>query len=151
MILPEEVPGSEENHLEALDLAQIEHVVTKVEESMIEYLRVAPSLGLEIVSPDLIDIIDAALCEAEGNPAEKVFSQDEKGFFLFGLYEEIIQQPSNIFETVIKADGKRYYVPLKPALWTACLDRLKTKIQEIEGANPGNCMIQELGNSRKPY
>ena len=143
MILPEEVPGTQSSGV-SLDLNQIEQVIAKVEESMVEYLRIAPSLQLTIKPQHLIQVIEAAISEAQGNPPEGVFSHDQMGFFLYGLYEDIIQHPSNIFETVVKNDGKSYYVPLKPELWEACLQQLRLDVEELDMSMPLPTPVKSL-------
>ena len=111
----------------APDLAQIERVVEKVEDMMATYLEGGAKLGLELDTAQVLAVIDRAMEEAggRGNPD---FGTDVSGYHMSGLYEELIQQPSNIFEHVTREDGEKVYVPLSPALWQACLVRLRAKV-----------------------
>lgn len=112
------------------DLAQIERVVEKVEDMMATYLEGGTKLGLFLDTPQVLEVIDRAIAESEGrgNPD---FGSDVSGFHMGGLYEELIQQPSNIFEQVTKEEGGTEYVPLSVPLWQACLARLRAKVADL--------------------
>ena len=48
-----------------------------------------------------------------------------EGFFFTGLFDEMMQQPSNIFDEVTDARGVSYYVPLTAETWIRCLETLR--------------------------
>lgn len=112
------------------DLAQIERVVEKVEDMMATYLEGGGKLGLSLETEQVLAVIDRALEEAEGR-GNADFGADVSGFHMSGLYEELIQQPSNIFEQVTRESGEKEYVPLSVPLWQACLVRLRAKVAEL--------------------
>jgi hypothetical protein len=72
--------------------------------------------------------IDAARAEAGGQPSPFPDGADARTFFVHGLYDEIVQQPSNLFETRVFPDGSERYIPVSQAVWTAGLDRVKAVI-----------------------
>jgi len=112
------------------DLTQIERVVEKVEDMMATYLEGGSKLGLSLDTEQVLAVIDRAMEEAAGR-GNADFGTDVSGFHMSGLYEELIQQPSNIFEQVTREDGEKEYVPLSVPLWQACLVRLRAKVAEL--------------------
>ena len=48
-----------------------------------------------------------------------------EGFFFAGVFEDLVHQPSNIFDEVIGANGKAYYFPLTVETWIVCLETLR--------------------------
>jgi hypothetical protein len=118
------------NPLPAPNLDQIERVVEKVEDMMATYLEGGSKLGLSLDTPQVLEVIDRALAESEGR-GNADFGSDVSGFHMGGLYEELIQQPSNIFEQVTREDGTQEYVPLSVPLWQACLARLREKVDGL--------------------
>ncbi|MDX6765935.1 MAG: hypothetical protein SFU85_04010 [Candidatus Methylacidiphilales bacterium] len=113
------------------NLAQIERVVEKVEDVMATYLEGGEKLGLSLDTGQVLEVIDRALEEAEGR-GNTDFGSDVSGFHMSGLYEELIQQPSNIFEQITLEDGEKTFVPLSPALWKACLGRLRARVEALD-------------------
>lgn len=111
-----------------LDPKRIAEIVLRLEQVIVDYLALGRKMEIEISGEALLDVIDEVTNEAHERPPGKPFAETPEGFFLSGLYEELVQQPSNIFEQVTQADGKEYYVPLKPALWCACLGRLREEV-----------------------
>jgi len=51
----------------------------------------------------------------------------EIDFFMSGLLEEIVQIPANVFEEVEFPDGKTRYMPVRPEVWGAGLERFEAK------------------------
>jgi hypothetical protein len=87
---------------------------------------VVPEMVLKPV--EIVSAIDAALAEAGGQPSPFPDGADARTFFVHGLYDEIVQQPSNLFETRVFPDGSERYVPVGRAVWVACLERVKAGI-----------------------
>jgi hypothetical protein len=73
--------------------------------------------------------VEAAIQEASGKPSPWPDGADARTFFIHGLYDELIQQPSNIFETKLFPDGSTRYVPIGRAVWKACLERLRDRLK----------------------
>lgn len=48
-----------------------------------------------------------------------------ESFFFAGVFEDLVHQPSNIFDEVIGADGKACYVPLTVETRIECLETLR--------------------------
>jgi hypothetical protein len=115
----------------APDLAQIDRVVEKIEDVMATYLDGGAKVGLELDVAQVLRVIERAQEEAEGR-GNADFGEDVAGFHMAGLYEELIQQPSNIFEQITREDGEPTYVPLSAPLWRACLARLRDKVAALE-------------------
>ncbi|MBB5038647.1 hypothetical protein [Prosthecobacter dejongeii] len=111
-----------------VDLAELKTVVGKMQVVIADYLESGKNLNITLQPIEILSAIDAALEEAQGRPSPWPDGADARTFFVHGLYDEIIQQPSNIFETRLFPDGSQRYIPISPALWKACLHRLRESI-----------------------
>ncbi len=113
------------------DLKQIQTVVGKLQVVIADYLESGKTLKITLNPIEILSAIEAAIQEADGHPSPWPDGAEARAFFIHGLYDEIIQQPSNIFETRLFPDGSERYVPISRSVWKACLDQLRSKI--IEG------------------
>lgn len=113
-----------------VDEAQMDEVVKKVQVVMADYLESGRGLGMKLTCVEVLSAIQAAIEEAEGNPSAWPDGADARAFFVHGLYDELVQQPSNIFETKLFPDGSTRYVPISRAAWKACLERLKRRLED---------------------
>lgn len=95
---------------------------------MADYLESGKTIDIALNPVEIISAIDAAIHEAEGQPSPWPDGADARAFFIHGLYDELIQQPSNIFETKIFPDGTERYIPIARATWKACLEKLRHQI-----------------------
>ena len=111
-----------------VDTSQLSTVVGRVAVVMADYLESGKDIGLELNPVEIVSAVDAAIREAEGLPSPWPDGADARTFFIHGLYDELIQQPSNIFETRRFPDGTERYVPIARATWKACLERLRQQI-----------------------
>lgn len=134
---PEEVVATlkTERELEKLiageekpDAAAVNAVVARIQLAMADYLESGKRLGIQLKSIEIVSALDAALAEAAGLPSPWPNGADPRTFFVHGLYDEIVQQPSNLFETRVFPDGSERYIPVSRAVWTAGLDRVKAVI-----------------------
>ncbi|MFM7606013.1 MAG: hypothetical protein ACKO8Z_12570 [Prosthecobacter sp.] len=113
------------------DTRQINAVVSKLHVVIADYLDSGKPLKISLSAIEILSAVEAAIQEAVGQPSPWPDGADARTFFIHGLYDEIIQQPSNIFETKRFPDGTERYVPISRATWKACLEHLREKI--IEG------------------
>jgi hypothetical protein len=117
----------------APDLRAVGDVVRKLQVAIADYLESGKGMAITLKPVEIVSAIDAALAEADGQPSPWPDGADARTFFLHGLYDEIIQQPSNIFETRIFPDGSERYVPVGKGVWKACLERVKAGILRGKG------------------
>ncbi len=110
------------------DTTQLADVLAKLSVVMADYLEGGRHLDIVLNPVEILSAVEAAIHEAEGQPSPWPDGADARTFFIHGLYDEIIQQPSNIFETKIFPDGSERYIPIAKATWKACLERLREKI-----------------------
>ena len=82
-------------------------------------------VGVDLNAPKLAMLCDELLREASEPGYRPAFDDSVEGFFLGGVFDELVQQPSNIFDQVMGTDGREYYVPLTTEQWIACLQRLR--------------------------
>ncbi len=112
------------------DLRQIQDVLGKVQIAIADYLKSGAPLQITLNPVEILSAIEAAIREAEGQPSPWPDGADARTFFIHGLYDDLVQQPSNIFETKLFPDGTERYIPISRATWKACLERLKAQIVE---------------------
>ncbi|MBN8421525.1 MAG: hypothetical protein J0L73_21600 [Verrucomicrobia bacterium] len=110
------------------DTTQTASVLARVSSVMADYLEGGKPIGIVLNPVEILSAISAAIQEAEGRPSPWPDGAEARAFFIHGLYDEIIQQPSNIFETRTFPDGTERYIPLDKATWKACLQRLHAQI-----------------------
>ncbi len=110
------------------DTTQMGDVLAKLSVVMADYLEGGRHIDIVLNPVEILSAVEAAIHEADGQPSPWPDGADARTFFIHGLYDEIIQQPSNIFETKIFPDGSERYIPIAKALWKACLERLREQI-----------------------
>lgn len=116
----------------SVDEGAVKAVAARVRVAMADYLESGKGLGWILKPVEIVSAIDAALKEAAGIPSPLPEGDNARVFFLHGLYEEIVQQPSNLFETRVFPDGSERYVPMGKAVWRACLEKVKAEILKAE-------------------
>lgn len=104
---------------------QIKSIVRKVKAVIVEAKAEASHSGVDLTSESLIRVVDEAILEASDMSHQPDFPQTVEGVYLSGIYDDLIQQPSNIFDIVTRADGKSYYIPLSSGVWARCLEVLR--------------------------
>lgn len=139
--VPEEVAGAlrTERELERLiageekvDQRAVAEVVARVQVVIADYLESGKGLGMVLKPVEIVSAIEAALAEANGVPSPFPDGADARTFFVHGLYDEIVQQPSNMFETRVFPDGSERYVPVGRAVWWAGLEKVRARIVEAK-------------------
>ncbi len=112
------------------DTSQLTSVLEKLGVVIADYLESGRTIDIVLTPIEILSAVEAAIREAEGQPSPWPDGADARTFFVHGLYDEIIQQPSNIFETRIFPDGSERYIPIAKATWKACLEQLRQQIIE---------------------
>jgi len=112
------------------DTRQIHTVISKLQCVIADYLDSGKPLKITLSAYEILSAIEAAIQEAVGQPSPWPDGADARTFFVHGLYDEIIQQPSNIFETKLFPDGSERYIPISRATWKTCLVHLREQIIE---------------------
>ena len=112
------------------DVREIRAVVSKLHVVIADYLESGKPLQIKLTGIEILSAIEAAIREAEGQPSPWPDGADARTFFIHGLYDDLIQQPSNIFETKLFPDGSERYIPVSRATWKACLESLRSQIIE---------------------
>jgi len=112
------------------DTRQIHTVISKLQSVIADYLDSGKPLKITLSAYEILSAIEAAIQEVAGSPSPWPDGADARTFFVHGLYDEIIQQPSNIFETKLFPDGSERYIPISRATWKTCLESLREQIIE---------------------
>lgn len=110
------------------DTTQIADVVAKLSVVMADYLEGGKHIDIVLNPVEIISAVEAAIREADCQPSPWPDGADARTFFIHGLYDELIQQPSNIFETKVFPDGTERYLPIAKVTWKACLEQLREQI-----------------------
>lgn len=105
---------------------QLKSVIRRLEVVLGEALEGGRRVGVEVTPAKLALLCDELLIEAEQPGYRPANDGTVEAFFFGGLFEEMVQQPSNIFEEVTSPEGKSFYVPLTVETWTECLRTLRT-------------------------
>lgn len=113
-----------------VDTTQLVEVLSKLSVVMADYLEGGKNIDIVLNPVEILSAVEAAIREAEGQPSPWPDGADARTFFIHGLYDEIVQTPSNIFETKIFPDGTERYIPIAKGAWKACLERLRLQIVE---------------------
>ncbi|MEM6885237.1 MAG: hypothetical protein AAF571_09410 [Verrucomicrobiota bacterium] len=108
------------------DLRDLDSIVKHLDQDIGAYLKLGVSSNLQLTSEQLLQVIEWAKMV---NREEEVFPPEttEVDFFMSGLLEEIVQIPYNVFEEVEFPDGKTRYMPVRPEVWEAGLERFEAK------------------------
>lgn len=113
---------------EPVTSAQIRTVVRRLRVLLGEALEQSRRVGVELTPLKLVALCDELLREAHEPGYRPAFDDSVEGFFLGGLFDELVVEPSNIFDTVISTDGREFYVPLSAEQWIACLETLRLSL-----------------------
>jgi hypothetical protein len=112
----------------AADTREISAVVSKLHVVIADYLDSGRPLKITLSAVEILSAVEAAIREAGGQSSPWPDGADARTFFIHGLYDDLIQQPSNIFETRLFPDVSERYIPISRATWKACLERLRDQI-----------------------
>ena len=99
---------------------------------MTNHLEGARRIGHPLNLEQVIAIVDALHAEADGTNRPVAFSDGEITFYLMdGLYEELLGEPSNIFQSIQTPDGVTRFEPLRRDFWVACLEALRQRMERL--------------------
>jgi hypothetical protein len=104
---------------------QIRGIVKRLQVLLGEAMEQGDRVGVEVTPPKLARVCDELLHEARHPGYRPRHDGSVEGFFFAGVFEDLAQQPSNIFDEVTGADGKAYHVPLTVETWIQCLETLR--------------------------
>jgi len=107
------------------DADQIRTVVKRLRVLLGEGLVNAKRCGVELTPLQLVRVCDDLLREAREGGWQPDYGTTVEGFILGGIFDELVQQPSNIFDVAVNREGGQFYVPLSADNWTACLEALR--------------------------
>ncbi len=108
------------------DLRDLDSIVKHLDKDIGAYLQLGISSELRLTSDQLLQVIEWARMLNN----DEIVDPPEKtpiDFFMSGLLEEVVQIPSNVFEEVEFPDGKTRYMPIRPEVWEAGLERFEAK------------------------
>jgi len=114
-----------------------------------DYLATGPRIGVEPTIEHLLRIVNAALAYCDGAPKES-FGEDVEGFFLSGLLEELLQQPSNLFVGTRLLHGEEMPVPISEEQWRECLSVLRAAIIRGDVEIGGESDVVRYKGANKP-
>ena len=111
---------------------EIARIVRRLEAIVINHLEGARRIGHPLNLEQVVAIIDALRAEASGTNHPVAFSDGVVTFYLMdGLYEELLGEPSNIFQTTRTPDGATRFEPLQRGFWLACLESLRQRMERL--------------------
>jgi hypothetical protein len=123
--------------------------VRRLTEICAEHLATGPRLGLHPTQEHLLRAVDAALAEATDGPLPGWQQNDLEGYFLQGLYDELIQQPANLFTGTRLFQGEEVPVPISRENWVECLRVFRAAILRGDVVVPaGKATVRYLGERR---
>lgn len=115
---------------EAVTKAQLDGLADRLEDLITEYCRHGVRIGVSLSSTRILEILDRVLTAAGGEVHPSLTEGSAEDFFAEGLYEELIDQPANIFDPVKYSDGNTYWVPISGEVWRDSVSRLRSRIQD---------------------
>lgn len=130
--------------------ADVVATVRRLTEICADHLATAPRLGL-VPNPDhLLRTVDAALAEAADGPLPDWPQATVEGYFLQGLYEELIQQPANLYTGTRLLNGEEVPVPVSRENWIDCLRVFRAAIVRGEVVVPATKATARYLGERRP-
>jgi hypothetical protein len=123
--------------------------VRRLTEVCADYLATAPRLGLQPTPEHLLRIIEAATVEATAGPPP-AWGSDIEAYFLQGLYEELLQQPANLFTGTRPLRGEEIPVPISPENWLECLRVFRAAILRGDVVVPATKPTARYRGERRP-
>jgi hypothetical protein len=97
-----------------------------------EHRQAALPLGIQLSDTDLVSVIAALRDHADGGPGAPVPGARDAihAHVLNRLFEELVEEPSNILYAKPNADGSKPagYEAMDVPFWLECLDLLETEL-----------------------
>ena len=109
--------------------AEAMRIVKRLAGIVEDHRNAATALNIELTAEDLKSVISALKEHAKGKPGLPVpNSRDEiHGYCLNRLFEELVEEPSNILFTTQKGTNSVRYDAMNASFWVECLDLLELK------------------------
>jgi len=106
-------------------------LIVRLEDLLVRYLESGKRSRLTLTPEQIFFVVDAAVDHSSRQIVPK-FDETESGFFMSGLFEELIQQPQSIFEKIEDEEGHPTWKPLAPEIWEDCLRQFrKTLLEQV--------------------
>jgi len=119
-----------------VDAQQVRTVVKRLRVLLGEGNRNAKRCGVELNAAQLVRVCDDLQREAQEPDFCPDYGSTVEGFILSGIFDELGQQPSNIFDLSTNSQGQQYYVPLSAEKWTTYLETLRLSRYSIADEQP---------------
>lgn len=127
---PEEITGAPQTEIERKTEAQ--RVVRRLTGLVEEHVQAALPLGIELCREDLLAVIEALRDHAQGGAGLPVSGARDAihGHVLNRLFEELVEEPSNILYAKDNATGKEPsgYEAMSVGFWLECLDCMEAEL-----------------------
>ena len=111
-------------------VAEAKRVIKRLAAIILEHREVSLQLGFELGGEDLRIVIEALRDHAKGGGGLlKLSDYDEiQSHCLNRLYEELVEEPSNILYATPTGPDSTRYDAMDPSFWIECLNLLEEKI-----------------------
>ena len=134
LMTPEEAPATRQN-IEDRKL-EIERVAKRLAILVQEHVTAAQPLGIELSLADISAVIEALRDHARGGPGIPIPGARDAihAHVLNRLFEELVEEPSNIFCAKSNANGKEPsgYDAMDASFWLECLDFMEASLSSID-------------------
>lgn len=110
-------------------------LIARLEDLLVRYLESGKRSRLSLTPEQIFFVVDAAVDHSSRQIVPK-FEETESGYFMSGLFEELIQQPQSIFEKIEDEEGHPTWKPLSPEIWEDCLRQFRKTLFEQVGKVP---------------
>lgn len=109
---------------------EIKRVVKRISSLIDEHQQASDSLGIQFETSDLLIVINALRGHAGGGSgALSLGGYDEiTAHCLNRLFEELVEEPSNILYTTLTENGSTRYDAMDSSFWIECLNQLEKNI-----------------------
>lgn len=109
--------------------AEIGRVARRLEGIVATHLESARRMHESMTPAQIRAVLDALRVEAREAGRPPTFAGSEVGVYLQQtLYEELLEEPSNIFYSTRVSEEVMRYEPLPRDFWLACLDALQARL-----------------------
>jgi len=116
--------------------AEYAKLIARLEDLLVRYLESGKRSRLSLSEDQIFFVLDAAV-EHASRQTTPTFDETESGYFMSGLFEELIQQPQSIFEKIEDENGHRGWKPLSPEVWEDCLRHFRqTLLEQVKKQAP---------------
>ena len=126
--LDEENLSLEEETSEEAAFAEID---IRLEDFSVRYFEQAERLKIEINGNDTVAVINRSLEHLAGQVQAGPLDHSPKGYFLDGMYEDLVSFADSFTEAAEDGQGIDGYKPMSKETWTVCLQRLRETVEQM--------------------